>query len=159
MWKIPRIMLLIFMVLPISACQTSNFEYTPNAAGDWPVYDIEELLDKSDLVVYVKVMETENSKNGSLPIQLSTLSVIESIKGEPDTDTIILDLSDPDYFVKSGSNYLMFLSNIGEHFTQIDPNSIIKEENGKFKSSIIGLNGEYSLTEIQSKISNLINEP
>ncbi len=69
-----------------------------------------------------------------------------------------INLSDPDYYVKSGSKYVMFLDNTGSYYTQKSENLLLEESDGKFPSSIKGLNRNYSLEEIALEISKITSD-
>ncbi|NUU78022.1 hypothetical protein [Paenibacillus xylanilyticus] len=154
-----KLSVLFLAVIILSSCQSSSQTNSNNnnSSGDWPSYNFEELVSTSDLIVYGEITDTKN-KNSTPPSQESNLKVLKSLKGDESDHSLLINLSDPDYYVKSGSKYVMFLDNIGSYYTQKSANSLLIELDGKFPSSIKGLNGNYSLEEIALEISKITSD-
>lgn len=126
------------------------------SSGDWLSYSFEQLVSDSDLVVYGEISSTQ-SVNSNPPSQESNLRVLKVLKGDETNTTIVINLSDPSYYVKSKSKYVMFLDNTGSFYTQKTYNSLLMEENGVISSSLQGLSEEFTIDEVQSEISNVIS--
>jgi hypothetical protein len=144
------------LVLLLSSCQSSSKTNISNnkSSGDWPSYSFEELVLNSDLVVYGKIVNSE-SINSSPPSQESKINIIKLLKGD-ENKTIVIKLSDPTYYVKINSKYVMFLDNTGAYYTQKTFNSLLEEVSGKVSSNIQGFSGEYTIDEVQSEILNIL---
>lgn len=146
--------IIIVFILLLSACQLNNKPLNDtniNSKSDWINYNINEIIERSDLIAYVEVEETKNI-NGTPSYQESKLNIIQILKGDIDGESVTLNISDYSSYVTSGSKYLMFLTDYGTYYTQNSSNSIIKENNGEFNPTIDGLTGKFSIEEIMDKI-------
>lgn len=154
--NILTLVLLFLAVSILSSCQSSTEKNSniSTASGDWPSYSFEELVSKSDIVVYGEIINTENV-NSSPPSQESNLNILKLLKGDGLNKSIKIKLSDPEYYVNTGSKYVMFLDDTGSYYTQESFNSLLEELNGKISSNISGLNGDYTIDEILSEINKL----
>lgn len=129
-----------------SSKNTSNSQ----AKADWFVYDIETLIEKSDVVVFVESDKTEKKKGEGPSATLSTLKVTDLLYGSA-PESIILDHT-IDSVVEPGKSYLLFLNRKGDYYYLTDGNSLIPENDKIYQISIPGIEGKYDKDQLTKKV-------
>lgn len=133
--------------------------YSQEAHADWPHLDIDELIEKADLIAYVS-SETAKTKyvqladDSSIEAQFTDLEIQKVLKGESSNQVVLNQALD---YVEADKSYLVFLSKGDDGlYYELSGESIIPENNHKFMSHIDGLSGDFSLNEIDSKVKQVI---
>src|SRR5699024_8388805 len=96
-------------------------------AGDRPVYNFEEMMDKADLIAFVTVDEIKDKDQDNVDAKIAKLKIDDVVysKNENTEETIELDQSEK--FVESDKSYLLFLNKEGDFYYETDGNSLIQE--------------------------------
>ena len=144
-----------------SFTKTSENNLPPSA--DWDTYTFEEYInEEADLVAFVTVLKVEaksKMNEDDLDAKLSTLQLDEILFSnlqDSSLDKVILDQATE--FVQPGEKYLMFLNKIGDYFYEIGAEGKIKLNDGRFKTHIKGLEGEYSQREFSERFRLKLEE-
>ncbi|UOQ47640.1 hypothetical protein MUN88_16510 [Gracilibacillus caseinilyticus] len=144
----------LLLITVISACQSnSNQEssFDGSQQGDWPSLSLDEMIERADLIAFVKVKDTKKQKKeNQLNVQISTLEVIETIYGSVSGE---IKLDQTNDFVKQRKEYLVFLEKDknGYHYS-LSPSSVIQEQDGKYISDKLGSKGAYTKAEVRELI-------
>ena len=144
-----------------SSANTS--QYNPVAQADWPIYNFNKIMnEEADLVAFVTIENVEDKKvnEGLLSEKVATLKInkllYESRKSvDASSNTFLVQAVD---FVNSGESYLLFLRKEGDYYYEVDGNSKIKEENGKFQVNIEGIQGSYTQDTFGEKFKLALQE-
>ena len=152
MKKIHVLLIALSVSILLVGCDSSNANSnnTSNnqAKADWPVYDFDTLIEKTDVVAFVEVDSNEKSERDGLQATLSTLKVTDVLYGSL-PESIILDQTSD--VVETGKSYLLFLNKTGDYYYLTDGNSLIPKNDEKYRVDIPGIEGEYDKDQLTER--------
>ncbi|TQS76481.1 hypothetical protein DX933_01160 [Ornithinibacillus gellani] len=138
-------------------------QYSPEAHADWPVYNFNKIInERADLVAFVTVESVEDKKVSEEEpnAKLATLKInkllYDSRNSVDISSTVVLDQALE--FVSVGESYLLFLEKNGDYYYEVNGNSKVKEENGKYQVNIEGIQGLYSQETFGEKFTSTLKE-
>ncbi|WP_330949434.1 hypothetical protein [Virgibacillus sp. MG-45] len=153
----------VMSIKSMEESSTNTPQYNSEAHADWPVYDFNKIMnERADLVAFVKVesVTDKKDKEQELNAQLATLKLTKTLYNSESSvstsDTIVLDQALE--YVYVGESYLMFLEKNGDYYYEVDGNSKVKEENGKYKVKIRGIQGSYTEETFGEKFTTALKQ-
>lgn len=164
MGKINLFIMVLFTSILFIGCGSShpntNNEGDTEAMGDWPVYDIEEMIKEVDLIAFVTVESiqalTGDENQDSLDRKASKLRIKDIAYSENKNKEEVIELSQAVNFVEQDKSYLLFLNKRGDYYYVTDGNSVIPEQNGIYQVNVSGIEGEYDRRAFIERIEEVI---
>lgn len=153
----------VLSIVLIGNLNSKQPQYNPQPHADWDTYTFEQYInEEADLVAFVTVQKVEDKKKinkDDLDAKLSTLQLDEILFNKlPSTSLKNVVLDQATEFVQPGEKYLMFLTKKGEYFYEIGAEGKIKINDGKFKTHIKGIEGEYTQEEFSKQFEVKVQE-